>query len=72
MSKRSLLINRISMAQGAIALLDKNLKEALTLAEKSDKVCSITDDQEQERQSDLFSYDELFKGEFCNEVSYNQ
>jgi len=41
------LINRLSMAQGAIALCQKNLDIALTLVKESDNVGSITDDKEQ-------------------------
>jgi len=51
------------MAQGAIALLQKNLDEALTLADEYVKVGSITDDKEQGLQSDLLSYDEIFNEE---------
>jgi len=46
--KRSLLTNRLLMAQGAIALFEKNIKDALIIAAEYDKVGSITDDQEQE------------------------
>ncbi len=50
MSKSSLLVNRLLMAQGAIALFEKNIKDALTLAREYDKVRSTseTGDQEQE------------------------
>ncbi len=48
MTGHSLLTNRLLMAQGAIALLQKNLDEALTMSSLNDKVGSITDDKEQE------------------------
>ncbi len=48
MSKHSLLTNRLLMAQGAIALLQKNVEEALTLAQGCVKVeVNETGDQEQ-------------------------
>ncbi len=47
MSKRSLLVNRLLMAQGAIALFEKNLKDALILAEEYDKVHHETGDKGQ-------------------------
>ncbi len=54
--KESLLTNRLLMAQGAIALFEKNIKDALIIAREHDKVRSTTDDQEQELQSDLEDY----------------
>ena len=45
----TLLTNRLLMAQGGLALLDKNLQNALTLCEKCVNVSSITDAQEQEQ-----------------------
>ncbi len=65
--KDSLLVKRLSMAQGAIALLDKNLTEGLILAREYDKKRSVTaDDQEQELpQGELEFYGDLLgKGEF--------
>jgi len=51
--KRSLLTNRLKMAQGALEhnllpLCEKNIREALTLSELHDKVVLTTDEQEQE------------------------
>ncbi len=37
------------MAQGAIALFEKNIKDALIIAREYDRVRSTTDDKEQEQ-----------------------
>ena len=64
MSEHSLLVNRLLMAQGAIALIDKNLNEALTLARHCDIVSDITESGDQE-QGTLELYGEwLSSGEF--------
>ncbi len=47
MHKRSLLVNRLLMAKGAIALLEKNLIDALILAEEYDKLRHETGDKGQ-------------------------
>jgi len=47
MSKHSLLTNRLLMAQGAIALLLKNIDEALNLSIEHDKVHHETGDKGQ-------------------------
>ncbi len=51
MSKHSLLTNRLLMAQGAISLFEKNIKDALIISREYDKVRSTseTGDQEQEQ-----------------------
>jgi len=48
------------MAQGAIAMLDKQLIDALIISREYDRVRSTTDDQEQERCEDLDQYDLSF------------
>jgi len=59
MNKVSLLTNRLLMAQGAIALLVKNLDDALIISKEYDKVRSTTDDQEQEHPFGYENFDEL-------------
>jgi len=57
-SKDSLLVNRVKMAQGAISLLDKNLKEALILATEYDKLRSVSEAGDQDQ--DLVTEREYF------------
>ena len=64
---RSLLTDRLLMAQGAIALLQKNVDEALTLAKKYDKVRINTSDQEQES-LDLYETYALQERSLANEI----
>jgi len=49
------------MAQGAMALLGKNIDDALILAKEYDKVRNITDDQEQEPVIGYECFDQLAK-----------
>jgi len=44
-----LMTNRLLMAQGQVALLDKQIANVLTMLKECDKVSSITDAQEQEQ-----------------------
>jgi len=54
-SKRSLLVDGLCRAK-QLSLRGMDEQECLTLATMHDKVCSITDDQEQERMTDYECY----------------
>ncbi len=57
MSKHSLLTNRLLMAQGAIALLQKNIDLSLTYSKEYDR---MQDTEEGERDTDVpINYDEF-------------
>ncbi len=63
---QNIMTNRLKMVRLAHhsnnePLFEKNMQECLTMANSSAKVRSITDDQEQELQGDLFQYDLLCK-----------
>ncbi len=55
----TLLIDRLLMAQGAIALLEKNLSQALTILQTNDRLRKEADDQEQEQFPGPKSHDEV-------------
>ncbi len=59
MSKHSLLTNRLLMAQGAIALLQKNVDAALNMSVDYDIVRNIeAGDQEDQAQTELPWFDQ--------------
>jgi len=57
MSKNSLLTNRLLMAQGAIALFEKNIAEALTLSRDCVKVSDI--EEGDGKQGGMFPDDDI-------------